>query len=924
MKKFNKLTALIIALMMALSIMPIYADEDIDTFDEYDIHNQPVMGNIYDNYTLIGEAPVAGGEENNGETVKTPKIYADALAKLNAFGVVLGDLGGEGVTRAEFTGIVMRSIGLTDGIASKQYFYDVDTQHSYASYINAAYEMKYVSGSNGFFNPDDKITYNEAISVLIRVMGLDKKAEYIGGYPNGFVKTAKDADILDDIAVSDYTAPAVKGDIYVMLVNALTSESYMRIESISDEGITYSNKPVITMLEEHFGICESEGIVNAVGISNLLSDDSVGKDRVQIGDNVYKGVYEEYIDLIGYEVEYYYNKEERELVYACSITEEEDVIVLYGNSNLTFENNEYKYYTVDGKEKKVGIVDGASVLYNGTIATSDIENLYTPQNGTVTLINNDGNGKFDVVLIENYVDLIVGAIDITNQTVYDKYDGNLSVCFEDDGNDGNVMILNPQGKRTYAAFLNEEDVLSVKISGNKKCIEGVVSSGTVAGVIEKTQLSDEYIITVNGKDYVLTDECYERFDKYVKVGKEVSLYINILGKVAAIKDSADGGMKYGYVVDYIENSSLFDKGVGIKLLSEDGEFETYDLSDRCSIDGIKRDTFDKQMMALNNGLGIHKIIKYAVNENNEMTVIDTTYLEKSAEAEDGSLMRFESGNDFTTKLHYKASGNIADSFFWNANTKFFIYIPSATDEKSKYRVLPTAGAGIGNDKAYICAGYTDEHSFLAEAMVFQMDSVAGAVSSVDWSVVSEVIEGVNAEEEPTLYIETTSGAGINTVEIEKSEYEDLGYTIDKGDVIRYDAIEGKVLNGAIKKIFDYSDSAVTDTKSDGSAMGNTNSTNDEYSLRLGYVYDKIGDYFMLAPVNDKKELANFNKANGVVIGAPGANIAVVRKVGNNIEVSSGSVKDLKSYLGTKDSCSKVLVRYHYMMHRQIIIYDETV
>ncbi|MFJ7841019.1 S-layer homology domain-containing protein [Lysinibacillus sphaericus] len=74
------------------------------------------------------------------------------------------------ITRAQFAAIIVRALGLkTDDLTS--HYADVTTEAWYASYINAASEYKLIQGySNGHFGPNDKITRQQAMTILARAL----------------------------------------------------------------------------------------------------------------------------------------------------------------------------------------------------------------------------------------------------------------------------------------------------------------------------------------------------------------------------------------------------------------------------------------------------------------------------------------------------------------------------------------------------------------------------------------------------------------------------------------------------------------------------------------------------------------------------------------------------------------------------------
>ena len=74
------------------------------------------------------------------------------------------------ITRAEFAAIIVKALGLKPGMDTNQ-FTDVKNTDWYADYIRTASDYNLISGySNGKFGPMDKITREQAMSIIARAM----------------------------------------------------------------------------------------------------------------------------------------------------------------------------------------------------------------------------------------------------------------------------------------------------------------------------------------------------------------------------------------------------------------------------------------------------------------------------------------------------------------------------------------------------------------------------------------------------------------------------------------------------------------------------------------------------------------------------------------------------------------------------------
>lgn len=156
---------------------------------------------------LNGTTP-GSGLPNKSDKEELSKTYEMGI--LNQNGIIVGDPDGdlrEGdeITRAEFAAVLCRAMGCedeteNDDLKQKNYFPDVPAEHWAAGYVNFAYENGAISGfPDGNFYPEQKVTNEQVIKMLIGAWGYGDEAEKNGGYPNGYMKVAKEHGVLDTI-----------------------------------------------------------------------------------------------------------------------------------------------------------------------------------------------------------------------------------------------------------------------------------------------------------------------------------------------------------------------------------------------------------------------------------------------------------------------------------------------------------------------------------------------------------------------------------------------------------------------------------------------------------------------------------------------------------------------------------------------------
>jgi hypothetical protein len=77
------------------------------------------------------------------------------------------------ITRAEFAAIAVRALGLMRTGVGKDSFSDVSKEEWYYDAVSIAYEYGIISGyDNGKFEPDNKITREQALTIIARAMKL--------------------------------------------------------------------------------------------------------------------------------------------------------------------------------------------------------------------------------------------------------------------------------------------------------------------------------------------------------------------------------------------------------------------------------------------------------------------------------------------------------------------------------------------------------------------------------------------------------------------------------------------------------------------------------------------------------------------------------------------------------------------------------
>lgn len=142
--------------------------------------------------------------------VEDDAYYAEAVEAISTYGIASGYAGyyqpNSHVTRAEFAKMITLAAGLEDEVHSntaKRRFDDVPLEHWGNGYINTSAENNLIVGyPNGLFMPEKKITFAEAVTVVLRAMNYSS-ADLGDNWPYAYMVKAKSLGLTDGISLSD-------------------------------------------------------------------------------------------------------------------------------------------------------------------------------------------------------------------------------------------------------------------------------------------------------------------------------------------------------------------------------------------------------------------------------------------------------------------------------------------------------------------------------------------------------------------------------------------------------------------------------------------------------------------------------------------------------------------------------------------------
>ncbi len=554
--------------------------------------------------------------------------YEEAGAVLGALGIMVGDPDGnfrpdDGIKRSEFSKIAVHAMGLEDSAEAAKgqtQFHDVSADYWANGYINVAANHKLIVGDpNGNFRPEDRISYQEAVTILVRMLGYELAAEAKGGYPTGYLQVANQYGFTKNAAGSG-SEVTKRGVAAILAYNALT------IGMMEQTGFGSSNNFEITdktVLKENLSTEKFQGQITGTHYTKLTGTSGLDKDQIEIDSVVYKNLDSNANNLLGYRVTYYVktgDNGDKSIILVRSETGKNKVLTIDGDNIETVEADRINYWQnkeTDKNTKYAKISASAKMIYNGVAISFTEEKL--KENGTlagnVKLLDTDSDDTYDVVFVNEYQNLVVDSTSQLSYTVSDKY-GNPSLSFDPEESGLKFSLTDKNGKEFKFEDLAEWMVISYLKSESEDVLQATVLTDKVVGAV--TEIEDDRY-KIDGKFYQIADN----YKGTVKLDDEGTFYLDVRGKIAAVNANSTLSDKYAYLIDAAEADGMNDH-IDLKLFNMKGEIEILSTVDRITLNGgAKEDAATVLEKLKSSGKVTKQLITYEVNSDGKITKLNT-------------------------------------------------------------------------------------------------------------------------------------------------------------------------------------------------------------------------------------------------------------------------------------------------------------
>lgn len=677
------------------------------------------------------------------------------------------------VTRAEFATIMVKAMGYAGWGAelAATPFSDVDQSKWYSGYVNVAERFGLIHGfGDGTFRPEDKITYHEAIKMVVSALGYGELARVRGGYPSGYVIVASEIQLLKRIPSYNGEDNITRAAIANMVYNALEID-LMQMVGVGEQN-EYKTVKGENLLTENLNLNRVTGILRAVEYDSIVYGEKAGDKKIILNDERYHmETAAQASDLLGYEVDCYIGNgvDDENQVFLAVKSKRNNETIVYAKDVVSAETGgTIKYEDDNGKAERLNMDSDTEVLYNGKVLYQCTDQDLMPDNGTMTFIDNDGDGSYEVVLIRSFETVVVESKNSETETVTNRLNGESYLL---DERKLDVLEILKDGKPMSFSQIKDDDVLCIyRDRENTKAVVEVVDS-KISGAV--TDLDGEEYIVVNGttyrlskafQDWMASEETRPTNQSVsLNAGDSYEIFLDKDGEVAYLTLMV-AKQKYGYLIQ----ADLGGRGVNnspqVKIMTDSGEIQLMDFARRVE---LNHTTVDSGSLRASSELFAEpQLIKYELNANGEIRKFDT-----AQQYQQGGVI----GEDYLTlnkqytdieKARYKSPSRAlcANSFVGVAEpgqTPEYLLAANAVifrirleDDGTVDEELSGVTSNIANDSQLVCNVYDANSANEAKALEIIMTSSADGESDIYSNIVVDRITKVvdaDMEESYRLY-----------------------------------------------------------------------------------------------------------------------------------------------------------------------------
>jgi len=801
------------------------------------------------------------------------------------------------VSRAEFIYVLMQLVGCGGEGGGSVPFDDVAASDYFSSALSYALGLNVVSAASSFY-PLREVTVYEACKMSIAALGGAYLANVKGGYPYGYYRIADEMNLLD--AITSSGDEFLSREEFYHFMQAFVNAYVYEPEKIGNDSLVISNAR--TVLEVYHDAYTVSGIITANEFSALYDPNvNLGEGFAEIDHTVYKTLAS--AKLGACVTAYVKNDRNYDTVIFFDYSETTSVVV--DTSAVLSVGSSSVEYEIDGVQKTLHLASKPAFIYNGKADIKFIASHLNKVDGVITFVDNDRNGRYDVVEVAESTLIYVRSINsdenyITgfNNELIDLEDKEDEKCFVTV--DGVATSLSKMPAGAIASCSTSKDGLLNNIS-----VSTVSVSGTVDGFN-----SGNNLIYIDGTAYEYGKYFVANYLSRTELGSSGTFLLSDRGVIEAFVKESKGAMQFGYFINIKQREGL-DAGISVKLCTADDTVAVFDIADKVVINGsASTQKADALSLLTKDGKAVQQIIRYSLNKDGAINCIDTkgetNGLMTGDEPENNNLTRYLFPD--TGSLIYNTSTGIVFPFFGLSDDAVAFIVGNNADVEDEKRFRAYKAKSYYNSGNNNVSANTEIWNVtadnMASALVISANVLAPAVSrytpagliySVSKATVGDgeiclKVVAVTKEEFKTYYIKDES---VLTQISAEATFDNP--VIEPGDVLRISAAADGTI-GSLRLDYDYV------AGSDGTIDNEETSHNSLCIYYHGTLYSYSSGTITAVPSGTADITASSTRYIWKVTG----NIPVFdTKTG---DVTHVPVESLRTYTLFGSDCNKVLVR----------------
>lgn len=643
--------------------------------------------------------------------------YYNPTKKLKCLGLVSGysksEFNPDGtITRAEFCTMMAKLININTLISANDFrpvFGDINSDYWASGAIYAMYSLGVINGDeNKNFNPEDNITYKDAVKILVSVLGYTPIAEGEGGYPSGFMITARRLGMTDDIELDDNDLIS-RGDSAMLMSNSLDIE-IMKQSTFGGQNVYGIDGS--TVLSAYYDIYEKHGVLTEVGCASVYAGQTAADNELVIGGEKIKDGGLNVYEYLGMSVTAYVlsNNQENTVVY---IEPDSSNMIIDIDYNLydRIDGNSLYFTDNSGDERHVSLSGDTKIIYNYKYSTrvALIDSLDI-KCGRIKVISNDGNSSADYIMVFDYDTYFVENETRLSGVLQDKFAGAVDLKLNEADC---IMLINDGDTAAYDEnyIVPSNTVICAAKSDDGQIFDIRIITDTANGIVTNINSSNDECV-INGSTYKLSEYFVSSGRTIEPSDKPIRAYLDMNNNIVYVSDSSSVE-EYGYL-QAVSAEDAFGSGVLLRIITGSGKAEEYRVTAKSQLNGSSSSVNAFSVLS-------PQLIRFTLRSDGSIASLYTAEDTFGEVKEEAFARNFVSDS---AKYYGDGLNIFASKYQLSSDTKIFV-VPYDVTNISKYEVI--SFSGLLSDTAYNVELFDLSYDYKAGAAVIRQNTDDGTI-----------------------------------------------------------------------------------------------------------------------------------------------------------------------------------------------------